>query len=628
MTIGFFEYDGTPNNNVMDSITGHTYASLLKAEKNWAQGLMNLGTLQSVGANIMKTSIDDISYTLENLSAQEYAAERGLVYDAQSKTIKDTSKAPFPGAPAEAYKAIGIIDGGVEVTFVNGNGTAIDRTSNIQDILSMSPVFFQQNFGSLTKQEGGTFLEKVFAGWVSTQNAISNAKKSIKGKWNEFVGDDSVLRLSLVTKEDINNSMIERLYAETLFYASHKEAFEMEFNIFPIGTGESQSGTFTGPITKCTHADENGCHTYDNFYYLEDGSLSGDNATAAGDSVTPLEDTTCLDLTTDEEKAESDCWTQESVMVEEIKDGKKTTKKVNQYIWACAGGHSGKYCGGHITLNSTGIIYTITQDQLNGTIVGKVPDNNPAYGEEIKQGSIDEEAIKTARDIFDIDMAIKHVSAPKTWNGWTRSNMEWAINIYNQDWNDLYGIQSGSSIMYETTFGLSEIARILSELSGVTVTESDVNGLLSGTLQQGFGLLTYQQASVVAQAYYWVGNIGYDQFHHGDPLKIGGYTDCSGFASRVWQGAGINIPLSTSATFYGMSSPINDAAIVPGDLLVRNGHVVIFVGKEENGDYIFIESNVFPGRGKRGPGNIFRKTRSLSNFLSKGYQMIPISSYY
>ena len=630
-TFGLFEHEHEPTDNPLDTITGHTYLSLVKAEKTWAQRLMTLGTVQNAVAEFSLTKVDDLLYDVDDIEISEYAGRKNWSYDRETNTVKILDKPPFNGAPLEAYKPIETIDGGVEVTFVNGNGDASSRTSNIQDILSMSPVFFQQNFDALNRQEEGNLVTKLYNNWQSVEEKYSNLKKNLKKKWNEFVGADSIFRLNLLTKEDIENSMIERMYAESLFHASHDESFELEGIIFSVRSGSGdKDDSYTGPITGCPKAEDGGCYQYDNFFYLADGSLSGDNSVAAGDDVIELEDTPCTALTTDAEKDSSPCWkkTEEintAITQEQIEAGVPNTYTV--YTWECAGGHSGSYCGGHLTIMSTGKIYTISDEQINGSITGKVLESNPSVKDSITEEKIDENKIKNAKDIFDIDNAISHIGSPRTWNGWSKSNMEWAINVFIQDWKELYGIEMGSSVMFSNTFSLGEMADNLGSQAGVTLSDKEIADILAGKNVKSYGNLSQKQLSVLAQAYYWVGNIGYDQYHHGDQLVKGGYTDCSGFASRVWQNAGINIPLCTSHAFYSMSQPINDATIQPGDILVRKGHVSIFVGKDSDGKYIYIESNVFPGRGERGPGNIFCKTRSLSGFLSQGYQVVPIKNY-
>ena len=89
-----------------------------------------------------------------------------------------------------------------------------------------------------------------------------------------------------------------------------------------------------------------------------------------------------------------------------------------------------------------------------------------------------------------------------------------------------------------------------------------------------------------------VGVIGYSQAHHGDALREGGLTDCSGFASGIWHpyfGDVLNtagfldygLRTGTSHPFYANNGQ-GEYQAKPGDVLIYNGasgrHAVVYMG--------------------------------------------------
>ena len=125
----------------------------------------------------------------------------------------------------------------------------------------------------------------------------------------------------------------------------------------------------------------------------------------------------------------------------------ETTNKTYYIRWDCHGGHSGRYCGGHLKSELTGVVYSFTDAQI-GDITDQViiPKTDNYISIPTTKTIVNNSKIRSATDIFDVDMAIRHSTENLDWEGWTGENMESALVIYNQDWEDIYGITIPSNI--------------------------------------------------------------------------------------------------------------------------------------------------------------------------------------
>lgn len=674
--VGFFEYDDVDKDNIYETITGLNYIELLKQDKQWVESLTAIGVRESSGLFKSKTYVTDLQYTNELLDIADYCANQGLTYDASSKSIRGPE--PFTGAPEEAYKYLKEIDGGSELTFVNGSAIASAHTNNIQEILSMSATFFKQNYDKLNDEnDKQNLFQRCFNGLKKLSKQISNFKKNIKGKWNDFISGtllESFATVSMTTKEDLIASYISGSYCSTLYTYSHKEYFELydignySSAIKPLsggasgGDGESETDGDSGPITVCTKGSDGGCMKYESFFYNDAGepctSQGGAGVQFVCGSYTVV-GTKCTEVT-DEEKDGHPCWEKtttpttiptnpngtidgNSVTPEE---GATQTVETTTYTHKCAGGHTIKYCGGHITLRSNATIYTFTDAQLTGqNIVGYAADDADEIGTggQYTALSVDEDKLKNATDLFGIDSAIKHLATPSDWEGWTAENMEWAINIYNQDWYELYGLaigktagvgDSSAGVGYSANLGSGmtreKLCEELSKITGQTIGQSELALILAG--QYTGCSINPANLRVIADALSFVGALDYNQAYHGSPFPDSGKTDCSGFVSNIWMRSGSNIGLQSTAGLIGMSSGSNYSSLQPGDIVVYRqggkGHTMMFERITEDGKYVFVHSTVFPGMGKNGPGSIFMKECDASYLSSKGYKVVHFQDYY
>lgn len=133
--------------------------------------------------------------------------------------------------------------------------------------------------------------------------------------------------------------------------------------------------------------------------------------------------------------------------------------------------------------------------------------------------------------------------------------------------------------------------------------------------------LSPARAAIIQEALGWVGNIGYKQSYHASELVNGGYTDCSGFVTHLFNHQNPSFCTGytyTSSTLHNMGTP-DWTGIQPGDILSKNGHAVLFVSLD--GDKVeTIESTSTDG--KEGPGTVVHKTRSMRQMMAQGYNLV------
>ncbi|WP_026659372.1 C40 family peptidase [Butyrivibrio sp. AC2005] len=176
-------------------------------------------------------------------------------------------------------------------------------------------------------------------------------------------------------------------------------------------------------------------------------------------------------------------------------------------------------------------------------------------------------------------------------DGWkSRRNIEWCEDLYNNDWNDIYGID-----VYSDTTELPSGKGALSEQQINEIIENigDVS-----EVREAF--VNYAISYVGQISYYWGGKpdvSGWDGNGFGTVVdadykgrsKKG--LDCSGFVSWVyWSVTGIKPPgMSTNNLTKGLHlSQISYSQIKPGDIGfisapgAKSNHVGIFVGIDED----------------------------------------------
>jgi hypothetical protein len=313
-----------------------------------------------------------------------------------------------------------------------------------------------------------------------------------------------------------------------------------------------------------------------------------------------------------------------------------TTQKTSYDIvvrWSCAGGHSGRFCGGHLASKVTGIVYSITADQADENALHIEGKEQEVLAWDGVNTSVDTGRLFSSSDIFDVDSAITHSKQPDDWEGWTADNIALVNLKYNQDWASLYGVE------------------IAPNIGGSPLTASEKKAILEA-LKVTYPNLSQERYELVERALNYVGMGGYSQAHHPHGylgkcnifgVESCNMTDCTGWTSFITEGYKTISGLYTTATYWG-AFKLNDYSVgvaQPGDIIIRydkdphsirgdgGDHALLYIGKlnfddslkeklfgdiEFEDGYYTIDCSTVDG-----VGNIFFRKRSYVNGQKSGY---------
>lgn len=310
---------------------------------------------------------------------------------------------------------------------------------------------------------------------------------------------------------------------------------------------------------------------------------------------------------------------------EEDDDDDTETYHTNEY-WVfthhCNQQHTGYYCGGHLRMIIYGLIYHMTPAERANTheLYASKTDNleykkgypSSHFGSE--DALADKTLVKNAEDLFDIDMAIYHVnkSVSDEFPGWSYDYMDMAALKLDADWDELYGIKASWTINGINAGG---------NAGSTLLSSGDVTEILDNAREQyphdGTDTIRDQAIQTAIQ---FVGKIGYSQAHHSDPLRVGGYSDCSGFVSQVYRDVLRQVyntdGFESLAKRYKAYRNFTDGNCKPGDILLHgmdtpqhnDNHALLYTGIV-NGTVQSIDCST-----SGGVGSVFYRSRGAAYY--------------
>ena len=308
-------------------------------------------------------------------------------------------------------------------------------------------------------------------------------------------------------------------------------------------------------------------------------------------------------------------------------DYRTLTEQYWKFTHNCNQQHTGFYCGGHMRLIIYGLIYHMTpgerannhESYTEKTSVGNYVHDVAASFFQTDEDMASKDLLNKANDLFDLDMAIKHVkgSTSAEFPGWTYDYVDAAAMKLEDDWNELYGIKASWTINGLNASGAS-IANVLSS--------AEIENIKRNLREQyPHNDTDMVRESAINTALAYVGKIGYNQAYHGSPLQEGGYNDCSGYVSRCYYEVLRQIyntdGFKALAIKYHAYRNFTDGNCKPGDILLRgmetatrkDNHALLYLGVIDG------ENNSVDCSSSGGVGNVFYRARGDAYYNSCTY---------
>lgn len=303
------------------------------------------------------------------------------------------------------------------------------------------------------------------------------------------------------------------------------------------------------------------------------------------------------------------------------------TNEYWKFTHNCNQEHTGFYCGGHLRLIIYGLIYHMTpgerannhESYTEKTSVGNYVHDVAASFFQTDEDMASKDLLNKANDLFDLDMAIKHVkgSTSAEFPGWTYDYVDAAAMKLEDDWNELYGIKASWTINGLNASGAS-IANVLSS--------AEIENIKRNLREQyPHNDTDMVRESAINTALAYVGKIGYNQAYHGSPLQEGGYNDCSGYVSRCYYEVLRQIyntdGFKALAIKYHAYRNFTDGNCKPGDILLRgmetatrkDNHALLYLGVIDG------ENRSVDCSSSGGVGNVFYRARGDAYYNSCTY---------
>lgn len=231
-----------------DSVMGKVYYELEYDETKWIQSLVTGDFMDKD----YPPYVDQLTYTdtenmqdLRDMSAEDYVTNvLHMKYDKQRGAVLGPE--PFLGAPADAYKWISLVDGGIEVEF-RGRDGSYGYTSNIKEITSMTMSAnistsapeneYTENDLDTSASDNDSPINRIANFFTSTVNAVRKAKNFF-GSLAHNVATHIGAGIPGLADWWQRNSADHRAkifmqYAKPLFDLSHDQAYGLEVITFP-----------------------------------------------------------------------------------------------------------------------------------------------------------------------------------------------------------------------------------------------------------------------------------------------------------------------------------------------------------------------------------------------------------
>lgn len=484
------------NDNVVGIISGHVHQESTTEKNNTKEIVLKAAAFNTA---YIVTVYGDGSEKNENDEKEEITRTE--------KTTKGYIETD-PLGLGDGFKGkIEIVDGGGYTSFINVNNSK--TLSNIKDILALSATYYGYGIDEVYEikpTKGQNYDTKFDLGVANLKKGIKEAfvgmKHSVYNFLNNFL-NFNIFDTSEV-EEDPVLTMSYKSYALSLYEASHD--IETEFSkITKLSTAPVGDNSFVSKETIENSAFEKirlncsvvgGCSESTEKFYRNDNNdieANGKTRTPQNEPFTNLVtlENDCANCSTDEEKEHHSCYyiiskTEKPKLDEHGQnvyddDGNQIMEEHIEWGRDCKG-HIGHYCGGHVVIETTGIIHSIQEEDLSDDPEAyrdaSLEENyeNNSFTEANPQVSINSEAVTNEMDIFDIDLLIEHQYTTEIWSGWNSENINIAITKYKQDWTKNYGLPDFEFEADPTTKGFEQASQTVTSVENIKFDMSDFDG--------------------------------------------------------------------------------------------------------------------------------------------------------
>jgi len=160
-------------------------------------------------------------------------------------------------------------------------------------------------------------------------------------------------------------------------------------------------------------------------------------------------------------------------------------------------------------------------------------------------------------------------------------------------------VAEDSTVSVNTGPSSSEVSEWVSYINNANINEVRKKIVLEALDCVAKGVIYHQLRSGMGTANKCLASCDHEEIHSGgynfatmadykveDPL----YLDCSFFVKHCYYAGGVNIKSSNTRDMSGEFNILTFSELIPGDIVLKSGHVKLFIGKTETGSYVFAEA--------------------------------------
>ena len=550
--------EGADTSDVLNSQMGMIYRELEIMDQNW---------------------LEDI-YNLSGMTPEQMAGRLGRPADSIMGNYNKKDENQLPDDPS-TWK-IGSWSR-INLSVLNGDGEAADRTSNVKEILSMANVYtFYHDY-----RDTELFLEYATELW----NLSHSYDISMSGVYY----CDGCMDLS--EEEEMTQDIAEILAEES---KETGDAASQPSSVNPDSRSETADTQSAGAQTAGFQAEESQADEpqESDSQTADPGSISSGSSAGAAASGPGVQ----MHSAIEESIARLDGQTPDALQLAEIQETSEGSADQSQNVSAYQETPAAVATPSELQGPGDYVQMLVNAAQAAADQEASAADLQPeteaaAVQNPVCPGHIDLNitvhitGTEEGSSLYGLDS--RGNTASGAWPGWTAETISLAEDLAHQDWYENYGL-SISDISLQTPMSEEEIADYMDDLP-------------QNLSQERRELIRFALESVGRVPYYWGGKAsapGYSGNSFGSLVssdykgRIRKGLDCSGWIAWVyWSVTGERLPAEGTSGLIQCGTAVSRSQLQPGDIIVRTGtnaHVVMFLGWGSNGKLLCIHESSGP----------------------------------